>query len=212
MQAEFFRKFGDPLRNPHGYAVAALKDLVTFYSGGTPSKKRGDYWQGATPWVSAKEMKDERITTTSLQVSERVFAETPLRKLPTGTPLLVTRGMILARDVPIAQLSTPAAINQDLKALLPRDNSVRLDYLTAHLRAMSDYLLTKVTHAAHGTTRLETRHLEELPVMLPSQSAVHEFLRTSASARSIFSKRGRQSEQLHKLKLSTQSRAFRGEL
>ena len=31
-----------------------LGELVSFSSGGTPSKKRIDYWNGDIPWISAK--------------------------------------------------------------------------------------------------------------------------------------------------------------
>ena len=31
-----------------------LGELVSFASGGTPSKKRDDYWGGTIPWISAK--------------------------------------------------------------------------------------------------------------------------------------------------------------
>ena len=37
-----------------------LGELVTFSSGGTPSKKNSNYWGGTIPWISAKTMKDER--------------------------------------------------------------------------------------------------------------------------------------------------------
>lgn len=35
-----------------------LGELVTFSSGGTPSKKNSNYWGGTIPWISAKTMKD----------------------------------------------------------------------------------------------------------------------------------------------------------
>ena len=38
-----------------------LGELVSFASGGTPSKKRDDYWGGTIPWISAKTLKTENI-------------------------------------------------------------------------------------------------------------------------------------------------------
>lgn len=40
-----------------------LGELVSFASGGTPSKKRDDYWGGTIPWISAKTLKTENIDT-----------------------------------------------------------------------------------------------------------------------------------------------------
>ena len=47
-----------------------LGELVKFSSGGTPSKKNPEYWNGTIPWISAKTMKDERISTSDLMITE----------------------------------------------------------------------------------------------------------------------------------------------
>ena len=50
-----------------------LSECVKFSSGGTPSKKRADYWSGDIPWVSSGEMDTDRIHETSLHISEEVL-------------------------------------------------------------------------------------------------------------------------------------------
>ena len=52
--ALFLDMFGDPVTNPRGWEVNCLSEIVTFVSGGTPSKARDDYWRGLLPWVSPK--------------------------------------------------------------------------------------------------------------------------------------------------------------
>ena len=47
-----------------------LGELVSFASGGTPSKKRDDYWGGTIPWISAKTLKTENIDTSDLFIHE----------------------------------------------------------------------------------------------------------------------------------------------
>lgn len=146
--------------------MAPLGELVDFYSGGTPSKSNPDFWDGDVPWFSAKDMKSPRLVDTTTHVSELVFRSTPLRKLPVGTVVLVVRGMILAHTVPIATLGVDAAINQDLKALLPRDD-VDPSFLASMLRAQHSTILTQVSTAAHGTKRLESRILENIQIPVP---------------------------------------------
>lgn len=46
-----------------------LGELVSFASGGTPSKKRDDYWGGTIPWISAKTLKTENIDTSDLFIT-----------------------------------------------------------------------------------------------------------------------------------------------
>lgn len=143
-----------------------LGELVDFYSGGTPSKAKPEYWSGDVPWFSAKDMKKARLDDSADHISEAVFRSTSLRKLPAGTIAMVVRGMILAHTAPISILNVDAAINQDLKALLPR-REIDTSFLAAMLRAQHSTILSKVSTAAHGTKKLDSRVLEELPIPLP---------------------------------------------
>ncbi|MDH6681026.1 type I restriction enzyme S subunit [Rhodococcus sp. LBL1] len=147
--------------------TVALGEIVDFYSGGTPSKAQIEFWDGDVPWFSAKDMKRPRLTDSIDHISDAVFSSTSLRKLPAGTVAIVVRGMILAHTVPIAILDVDAAINQDLKALLPR-RDVDPSFLAAMLRAQHTKILAQVSTAAHGTKKLESRVLEGIRIPLPS--------------------------------------------
>ncbi|MCZ0914935.1 restriction endonuclease subunit S [Gordonia amicalis] len=146
--------------------TVALGELVDFYSGGTPPKSNAKFWQGNVPWFSAKDMKKPRLTDSADHIAEEVFSSTPLRKLPPGTVAIVVRGMILAHTVPISILDVAAAINQDLKALLPK-RAVDTSFLAAMLRAQHGMILSQVGTAAHGTKKLESRVLENLRIPFP---------------------------------------------
>lgn len=146
--------------------TVALGDIVDFYSGGTPSKSNPEFWNGEVPWFSAKDMKQDRLIDSADHISENAFRSASLRRLPAGTIAMVVRGMILAHTVPISILEVPSAINQDLKALLPKSD-VDTGYLAAMLRAQHVEILTKVSTAAHGTKKLDSRVLETIEIPLP---------------------------------------------
>lgn len=138
-----------------------------FYSGGTPSKATAEFWEGSVPWFSPKDMKQPRLSDSADHVSDSVFSKTSLRRLPPGTVAIVVRGMILAHTVPISILDVSAAINQDLKALLPR-RSIDPTFLAAMLRAQHATILAQVSTSAHGTKKLDTRVLEDIHIPFPS--------------------------------------------
>lgn len=149
--------------------TVSLGDIVDFYSGGTPSKSNPALWQGEVPWFSAKDMKRPRLTDSADHVAEEVFTTTSLRRLPAGTIAVVARGMILAHTVPISILDVESTINQDLKALIPK-REVDSAFLAAMLRAQHDRILSQVSTAAHGTKKLDSRVLENIPIPFPSLS------------------------------------------
>jgi hypothetical protein len=78
--------------------------------------------------------------------------------------------MALAKRLPLAVTRRPSAFNQDLKALVPA-SGIDADYLRIAVRGYQSELLAAVVESAHGTRRLETRHLKALRVPIPSRDA-----------------------------------------
>ena len=141
---------------PEGWVLTPLKYLVSVMGGATPSKEREDFWIGDIPWVSPKDMKADVIFDVTDHVSEAALAGSAIQIIPENAVLIVVRGMILARTVPVCRLGVPATINQDMKALLPNRKSIRGDYLQRMLQGFSDILMSLIEEAAHGTKKLRS--------------------------------------------------------
>jgi type I restriction enzyme S subunit len=112
-------------------------------------------------------MKNDFIKDTEDHVSEAAVEEAGLRSIQAESVLLVVRGMILARSVPVALNLVPVTINQDMKGLVPRIADVTGRYLWATLYLARSRLLTLVRTAAHGTRKLDTPDLLNVRVMVP---------------------------------------------
>ena len=151
---------------PAHWKLVALRFLVDMIGGATPDTGRTEYWDGDTPWVSPKDMKQDEISDTGDYVSALALSETALRVIPEKGVLVVVRGMILAHSFPVAVNTGPVTINQDMKALLCRDILDPL-FLRDFLRASKNYLVSMIDSAAHGTKKLEARVLGNLQVPLP---------------------------------------------
>ncbi len=142
-----------------------LGECMSLISGGTPSKARNDFWGGDIPWVSCKDMKTERIYDAQDHLTP-LGAQNGTRIVPANTILFVVRGMILAREFPIAMTKRTVAFNQDLKAAKPAD-FIDNEFLFQWLRANTYEILGRVDEAGHGTTRIQTDRLLSLPISLP---------------------------------------------
>ncbi len=147
------------------WRAVRLEDCVSLASGGTPSKANAQLWQGDIPWVSCKDMKLLRLHDTEDHVSQEAIGN-GTRLVPGGTILIVVRGMILAKDFPVAEAQRPLTFNQDLKAVtvLP---GVESRFLLYWFLAHRDLLMSACDEAAHGTKRLQTDRLLGMPVLLP---------------------------------------------
>ncbi len=158
--------FGDPVGNPKGLKTENLGEVVTFLSGGTPLKSNKSYWNGDFPWVSPKDMKVDFISNSQDHITEVAFAETNLKKIQSDSILMVVRGMILAHTVPFGITTREVAINQDMKALIPNDTDATAMYIFYCLKCMHNFILGKVSTAAHGTKRFEMDDIYNLSIPL----------------------------------------------
>lgn len=108
---------------PDSWTWCALGDLGSWCGGGTPSKSEPRYWQnGTVPWVSPKDMKAQRISGSQDHITKEALQQSAARLVPSTSILVVTRSGILEHTLPAAITTLPVAINQDLKALIPREN------------------------------------------------------------------------------------------
>jgi len=210
-QSLFLDMFGDPVANPKGWPTESLTDLCHCYSGGTPSKAKKEYWEGELPWFSAKDMKAEDLFDSEDHISEQVPETTTLKLLPKDTVAIVVRGMILAHTFPVCVLRIPATINQDLKALLPKQ-PVNSQFLAACLRSQSGFVLEKVSEAGHGTKRLDAQGLQCIRIPRPGDALEQTFATRIASIEALKATHRRALAALDALFASLQQRAFAGML
>jgi len=147
--------------------------LVRMVSGSTPDKGNSAYWQGETPWVSAKDMKTSTISDSEDHISDAAVRQCGMRVLPRGTVLVVVRGMILAHTFPVGLTTTPVTINQDMKALLPNPDCAP-EFLAEVLRGTSRMVLALVEDSAHGTKCLRSDLWKGLWLFLPPLPEQHK--------------------------------------
>ena len=152
-------------QDAHDWKQTTLGGVVDLISGGTPSKRRADYWNGTFPWVSAKDMKQFRISDTEDHLTED-GVENGTRIAPSGSVLLLTRGMTLLHDLPVCVIKRPMAFNQDVKALRPTE-AVDDEFLPYLILGNRHRLLRMVDLAGHGTGRLNSDELRALEFPLP---------------------------------------------
>ena len=150
------------------WTTATLGELVRFSSGGTPSKNVKEYWNGTIPWVSAKSMKSERISSADLMISEAGLAAGS-KMAPVDSLLLLTRGSGLFNGIPVCIVEKPVAFNQDVKCI-ESCSDVSSRFIFYWLKANEDYLRAKLEVTGIGAGKFDTKFLQELQVELPPEN------------------------------------------
>ena len=151
---------------PSHWSTHKLKHIVKFSSGGTPSKNNSEYWGGPIPWVSPKDMKQRYLSSSIDSITEKAVQRTTIKLLRPGCVLIVVRGMILAKKVPVALSTAPLTINQDMKALVTSECCLP-EYLLYLLDGLHEELSSLLEESGHGTKTLPTEKLGNFILPLP---------------------------------------------
>ncbi len=161
---------------PEHWEVKKLRQCGAISGGLTPSMADRSLWDGAVPWVTPKDMKRFTIAGASMTVSARALEATSLQLIPAGSVLLVVRGMILARRVPIARTTEPVTINQDMKAIVP---AVGIDagFLAYRMDAAQAAFVPMIDEAGHGTKRFPTERWKDVVLAIPPADEQSQIVR-----------------------------------
>lgn len=135
---------------PETWKAVKLSELGKWKGGGTPAKGNASYWQNGTIyWISSQEVKQDTIKETTYKITEAALKESTTTLIPENSIIVVVRSGILQHSLPIAKLSIPMAINQDIKALILNDASM-IDYVFEMLKCKEAFILQ--TYTKKGTT------------------------------------------------------------
>lgn len=157
---------------PEHWEISRLGDVAKIVSGGTPSRKIPDYWNGTIPWVKTGEITYNVITTTEEMITDRGLEESSARLVPAGTLLLAMYGQGVTRGR-VATLGIDAAINQACAAIFPAQR-MKSRFLYHYLT----YKYENIRNLGHGAHQknLSATLLKSLTIPSPSITEQEEVI------------------------------------
>ena len=150
-------------QNAGEWAVRTMGSLASFSSGGTPSKDNQKYWNGSIPWVSASSMYDLVIERADHYVTPLAIGN-GTRIAKKGAILILVRGSMLFKRVPICIAGVDVAFNQDVKAL-DVEASVDTGFLLYQLSAFQARF--PINETGIGAGKIELDHLKNFELFIP---------------------------------------------
>ena len=106
-----------------------LGEVCNVQSGGTPSKKESEYWNGGTiPWLASTVCKNKKsVEEVTNYITEKGLKNSSAKMMKENTTLIALVGATIGK---IAFLPFEASINQNVAGLFPIDeNIINADYL-----------------------------------------------------------------------------------
>ncbi|WP_023270808.1 restriction endonuclease subunit S [Acinetobacter gyllenbergii] len=144
-----------------------LRDVGTWYGGGTPSKSHSDYWENGTiPWVSPKDMGRPIVDSAQDYITEDAIENSSTKLVPANSIAIVVRSSILDKLLPSALIPVPVALNQDMKAVIPH-NHIMPSYLAHMIRSRGEDILRAARKTGGSVASIESSKLFSFYVPIP---------------------------------------------
>jgi len=125
---------------PDGWRWTTIGDVADTTSGGTPSRKNPEYFQGTIPWVKSGELGDGFISKTEEKITDDALRNSSAKLFPSGTVLVALYGATVGK---VGILKIEAASNQAVCALFPRNNSFTAKFMFYWLMSQRRELINK---------------------------------------------------------------------
>lgn len=124
---------------PAGWVWTTIGEVAETMSGGTPSRKRPEYFGGDVAWVKSGELRDGVVVDVEETISVEGLRDSSAKVFPRDTALVALYGATVGKT---AILGIDAATNQAVCAIFPRNGSFIPKYMTYWLRSQRDELVS----------------------------------------------------------------------
>ena len=201
LQSTFLDMFGDPVTNPMGWPVGALRSLGQVATGGTPPSAKEGMFDGTIPFITPGDLESDQpikrtVTDAGAQASRIVGA---------GATLVCCIGTIGK----IGKSTVRSAFNQQINAV-EWGESIHAEYGCAVMRFF------KPTIIAWGSSTtlpiLKKSSFERIEIPIPPLDLQRRFAAIVESVEQQKASQRAHLAELDTLFASLQSRAFRGDL
>lgn len=149
-----------------------LKLLTDVVSGGTPDRKRSEYWENGTiPWIKTTELQNDILVNSEEHITEKGLTDSTAKIVPPDTILIAMYGQGKTRGM-TAMLGIEACTNQACACILPTDE-IRMKFLWQYFICSYESLrnLAKGSNQAN----LNAGMIKDYPVPLPDLASQKQF-------------------------------------
>jgi len=153
-----------------------IGDIVKTRSGGTPSRRKPEYWHGTIPWVSPSDMKVTEIHDAEEHICEEAIDESATNLVEPNTILVVVRSGILAHTFPVAITRASVTFNQDIRALLPNQELLIPEYLLWALKASTPHILMSIVKRGSTVHSIDTSRFLDMVIPVPPITVQRTFV------------------------------------
>lgn len=183
-----------------------LGELCSCELGGTPSRKREDYWNGDIPWINSGEVNQFRIIKPSEGITKLGLNKSATKLLPTKTIVIAITGATLGK---ISLLEIESCANQSVVGVIP-NKQIPYEFVYPYIKVNIHDLISHQTGGAQQ--HINKQNVERLIVTLPDNETMKKYVDNVSEMYTNIAKNCFENERLIELRDSLLPKLMSGEL
>ena len=195
---------------PENWCWTRLENVANWGSGGTPSRKHPEYYQGNIPWIKTGELKDDFIYDAEEHISEEAISKSNAKLFPVNTVVLAMYGATIGKA---GIMGCELATNQACACGVSNE-SINYRFLFEYIKSQKDGFIASGKGGAQPN--ISQQIIKSYPIPLPP---LPEQKRIVYRIESLFSKLDEAKEKIQQVldgaemrKAAILHKAFTGEL
>lgn len=124
---------------PKSWRFLKISSFAVTSSGGTPDRKKSEFYKGSIHWVKSAELNDCRIYNTEEMISDVALKSSSTKVFPKNTVLVAMYGANIGK---LGILKVEASTNQAICGIIPNED-VNYLYLYYYLKSIRQNLINK---------------------------------------------------------------------
>ncbi len=204
----FLEMFGDPITNEKEFKTDLLKNLCHLKSGGTPSRKNKEYFEGDVPWITTVALGPKFIDSKDAAeyITEYAIEKSATKLIPKDSIMVGVRVGVGKASINRCEMCT----NQDIMSLVNIDKKLNKDFLLQILRYYQKFFESQVRGATIKGITSST--LKELNIILPPIELQNQFAEIVKQVETLKKHQKQSKQEIDNLFNALMQKAFKGEL
>ena len=150
-----------PYMLPENWCWTRLENVANWGSGGTPSRKHPEYYQGNIPWIKTGELKDDFIYDAEEHISEEAISKSNAKLFPVNTVVLAMYGATIGKA---GIMGCELATNQACACGVSNE-SINYRFLFEYIKSQKDGFIASGKGGAQPN--ISQQIIKSYPIPLP---------------------------------------------
>lgn len=160
LQAALVPDWEWPYKLPKNWCWTRMQEIAQWGSGGTPSRKVSEYYNGDISWVKTGELNDDYIFATEEHITQEAISHSSAKIYPTDTVVIAMYGATIGK---VGILGIPAATNQACACAIVKP-STDYKYLFYYAQSQKDDFIKKGKGGAQPNISQEIIKFHQFPL------------------------------------------------